>query len=179
MPNFSYCHRYRFQPTTSGTHTIETHDDTDTYLTLYQSDQTTIIAEDDDGGEGYSSKITESLNAGVWYYAMVRGYNSSIIGSYSIDVKSVAGKQSKKLEVTSIDEIKIYPNPFNYFIRIDNNLIDKNSEILIYDDAGRIVYRKYGKLEKIETSSLRNGIYNVFIKTSDNKISRFRMIKVN
>jgi hypothetical protein len=80
-------HWYRFQTGTSGTYTIQTYGSTDTYMDLYQSNQTTLITSDDDGGSGTNARISRTLSAGTWYYVKVRGYSSSTTGSYSIDVK--------------------------------------------------------------------------------------------
>ena len=77
---------YKFQTSTSGAYVIETHGSTDTYIILYQSNQTTVIENDDDSGSGTCSKITRTLSASTWYYVKVRGYNSSTTGSYTIDV---------------------------------------------------------------------------------------------
>ena len=77
---------FKFQTSTSGAYVIETHGSTDTYMTLYQSNQTTVIENDDDSGSGTCSKITRTLSASTWYYVKVRGYSSSTTGSYTIDV---------------------------------------------------------------------------------------------
>jgi len=50
--------------------------------------KTTLIAEDDDGGQGRNSKITTDLMPGE-YFVQVRHYNSnSGIGEYTITVKT-------------------------------------------------------------------------------------------
>jgi uncharacterized protein (TIGR02145 family) len=77
---------YKFQVNISGTYIIQTHGNTDTYLYLYQSDKSTIIAEDDNSGEGNNALISYSLNANTWYYIKVKGKSSEIIGAYSIEV---------------------------------------------------------------------------------------------
>ena len=79
---------YKFQTSAAGTYTMQTYGSTDMYMYLYQSDKTTLIEEDDDDGEGYNPLIARSLSAYTWYYVKVKGYNSSVTGSYSIDVKT-------------------------------------------------------------------------------------------
>lgn len=80
-------HWYKFHTSSTGTHTIETHGNTDTYMTLYQSDKVSVIENDDDSGSGYCSRISSNLTANTWYYIKIRGYRSSTAGNYSIDVE--------------------------------------------------------------------------------------------
>ena len=77
---------YKFLTGAAGTYAIQTYGSTDTYMVLYNSDRTTVIAEDNDGaGSGHNAKIAQNLNADNWYYVKISGYNHST-GSYSIRV---------------------------------------------------------------------------------------------
>jgi hypothetical protein len=78
---------FRFQVTTAARHTIETGGQTDVVMKLFGPDnQTSLIAEDDDGGKGLNSKIVADLLPGE-YFVQVRHYNShSGTGQYSVQV---------------------------------------------------------------------------------------------
>lgn len=81
---------FKFLTGTAGTYAVQTYGSSDTYMYLYQSDQTTLIAENDDGaGSGYNSKITQNLSANTWYYVKVKLYRTTATGDYSIDVKDL------------------------------------------------------------------------------------------
>ncbi len=75
--------------TTEGRHIIETGGETDVLMKLFGPDsQTRLIAEDDDGGAGFNSRIVADLIPGQ-YFAQVRHYNkTSGTGSYSIRVST-------------------------------------------------------------------------------------------
>jgi Zn-dependent metalloprotease len=83
-----------FSATAGVAHTIQTFNlgpRSDTYMYLYDTDFTTLIASNDDGGGGLASRIQWTpLSSGI-YYVMVRHYNSSAYGSdtnYDLEVIS-------------------------------------------------------------------------------------------
>jgi Astacin (Peptidase family M12A) len=78
---------YKFTVKTSGRYVIETGGQTDVVMKLFGPDsQTKLIAEDDDGGAGFNSRIVANLIPGL-YFAQVRHYNKGRgTGSYSISV---------------------------------------------------------------------------------------------
>ncbi len=91
---------YKFQTSTAGNYTIRTYGSLDTYMYLFQSDQSTLITENDDGvGVGYNSVITQNLAANTWYYVKIKGYNGTRIGDYSVDVK----KQTESIGTLIVD----------------------------------------------------------------------------
>lgn len=53
----------------------------DTYLTLYDTDGTSTLAQNDDGGNGLASRIEWVAPASGVYYAMIRHYSSEASGS--------------------------------------------------------------------------------------------------
>ena len=55
-------------------------------MTLFDSDQTTELASDDDSGAGTNASITYTLNANQTYYLRVAGYNNTETGNYEVDV---------------------------------------------------------------------------------------------
>ncbi|HXK37164.1 MAG TPA: PPC domain-containing protein, partial [Candidatus Paceibacterota bacterium] len=84
---------YQFTASSWGTYTIETWAGTltDNYMYLYGPDnQKTLMAEDDDSGEGQAAKIVQSLSPGT-YYVKVRAYSSADTGTYSIRVTTDGG----------------------------------------------------------------------------------------
>lgn len=78
---------FTFAVTTNGRHTIETGGQTDVVMKLFGPDsQTSLIAEDDDGGVGRNARITAELIPGE-YAVQIRHYNTSQgTGSYNIKV---------------------------------------------------------------------------------------------
>lgn len=80
---------YKFTTTTEGRHNIETGGETDVVMKLFGPDsQTRLIAEDDDGGAGFNSRIVANLSPGE-YFVQVRHYNKTNgTGSYSIKVST-------------------------------------------------------------------------------------------
>lgn len=78
---------YKFLTGLAGAYAIQTYGTTDTYMYLFDSDQTTLLAEDNDAaGSGNNSKIVQNLSANTWYYVKIRGYDNSVTGSYSINI---------------------------------------------------------------------------------------------
>ena len=91
---------FKFLTGTTGDYAIQTYGSTDTYMYLYDSDQTTIIAENNDGAKSGNSKIVQNLSANTWYYIKVRGNNNST-GSYSIGFSALpAALKDHNLTVT-------------------------------------------------------------------------------
>jgi hypothetical protein len=78
---------FKFTVIEAKRHTIETGGQTDVVMKLFGPDsQTTLIAEDDDGGEGRNSRIVVDLLPGE-YYVQIRHYNSRFgTGQYNIMV---------------------------------------------------------------------------------------------
>jgi len=78
---------YTFTADVSGLYTIETAGNTDTFLTLFgPNNQASFIAQDDDSGPGFNSRIVTTLTADV-YFARVRHYSPTGTGPYSVSVR--------------------------------------------------------------------------------------------
>jgi len=70
-------------PPRSGRITIETTGRLDTYMELYDAnDRDEALDEDDDSGVNYNARIRYTVQAGSRYIVRVRGYSSSVSGSY-------------------------------------------------------------------------------------------------
>lgn len=80
---------FYFTVADAGTYTIDTWAGslTDNFLSLYQGDQTTLIASDNDGGEGRMARIVHALAPGT-YYVRVRDSSNRRTGTYLIRVMS-------------------------------------------------------------------------------------------
>ena len=78
---------FKFTVTSGGRHTIETNGQTDVVMKLFgPNSQTSLIAEDDDGGIGLNSRIVADIIPGQ-YFVSIRHFNKAGgTGSYSIKV---------------------------------------------------------------------------------------------
>jgi Astacin (Peptidase family M12A)/Bacterial pre-peptidase C-terminal domain len=78
---------FQFTVTSGGRHTIETDGQTDVVMKLFgPNSQTSLIAEDDDGGLGLNSRIVADIIPGQ-YFVSIRHFNKAGgTGSYSIKV---------------------------------------------------------------------------------------------
>jgi tyrosinase len=78
---------YTFAASVTGTYTIETAGNTDTFLTLLgPNSQTAFITQDDDSGPGSNSRIVRALMPGA-YFLRLRHYSATGTGPYSIFVR--------------------------------------------------------------------------------------------
>jgi hypothetical protein len=69
-------------PQRSGRLIIETTGRIDTYMELYNADTREMLDENDDGGSNNNARIRYDVRAGERYVVVVRGYSSSVRGSY-------------------------------------------------------------------------------------------------
>jgi len=78
---------FKFTVTSGGRHTIETDGQTDVAMKLFgPNSQTSMIAEDDDGGVGLNARIVADIIPGQ-YFVPIRHFNKARgTGSYSIRV---------------------------------------------------------------------------------------------
>ncbi len=72
------------------TYTIETGvlGNMDTYIELYASDGTTLLANNDDGGQGLASRIVHTAVLGSVMYVKVRHYSATGTGEYTIEASA-------------------------------------------------------------------------------------------
>ena len=69
---------FQFTPANGGTYVVETEGPTDVVMALLgPDDETHLVAEDDDSGEGYNAKISVDLPYDGTYFVRVRHYRSA------------------------------------------------------------------------------------------------------
>ena len=102
--------------------------------------------------------------------------------------KLTQGFQQGNFYISSMSEtpdssikINFYPNPSKDFITIsltDQNLTD---EILIYDFAGKIIFRKIstGNKYNLDLSGISAGVYFMKISAGNSSLKTFKIQKVN
>ena len=101
---------FRFSATAGTQYTFETTLQTlsDSVLALYDTNGTTSLAENDDGGVNRGSKITWTVPATGTYYLQVKSYSSSYTGTYTLSVSGGGGTPGTLLvldiQQTSISE---------------------------------------------------------------------------
>jgi hypothetical protein len=80
---------FKFKVNQAGRHVVETLGDTDVVMKLFgPGNQTSLIAEDDDAGIGFNSRIVRRLIPGE-YFLQIRHFNKKKgTGSYNIRVKT-------------------------------------------------------------------------------------------
>jgi serralysin len=79
---------YRLAITSGGSYTIETTGPTDVVMSLLGPDsQTTLRAEDDDGGQDRNAKIRADLTPGV-YWVRIRHFNPTGTGAYGLSARA-------------------------------------------------------------------------------------------
>ena len=80
---------FRVQVSSSGDLTVHTTGSLDTKGQLEDSGGS-VLATDDDGGDGYNFRLAHAVSAGT-YYIKVEGYNASTTGSYTIHASGPGG----------------------------------------------------------------------------------------
>lgn len=103
--------------------------------------------------------------------------NSSFPGSLMI--RPIMGKKAYFVGVDEnqevMNELTLYPNPAQNFVRIGN--VDENSceEIQVYDMTGRIV-GVYPCCNELNVSDLNNGVYMVRVVNSDGSCQTSKLL---
>lgn len=93
---------FRFAVSAFGEYIIETIGSSDTYITLYgPNDSTVQLAENDDGGQNLNSRIAMTLSPGD-YFVRVRLYSATATGNYAISIQPPGGT-GPDLPVLSVD----------------------------------------------------------------------------
>lgn len=92
---------YRFVSPVASTYTLETQGPSDIWMSLYGSgsqNESALVTEDDDSGEGSNSRIVSNLSAGT-YFIRIRHYQATGTGNYNLSVNRNAQPQPGPAEI--------------------------------------------------------------------------------
>jgi tyrosinase len=90
---------YRFLSPAASTYTIETQGPTDIFMSLFgPNNQSTLVTEDDDSGQGSNSRIVSNLSAGT-YFVRLRHFQAAGTGNYGLSVSGAVQPQPNLTEI--------------------------------------------------------------------------------
>ena len=92
---------YRFVSPVASTYTLETQGPSDIWMSLYgpgSQNESALVTEDDDSGEGSNSRIVSNLSAGT-YFIRIRHYQATGTGNYSLSVNRNTQPQPGPAEI--------------------------------------------------------------------------------
>jgi hypothetical protein len=81
--------------------------------------------------------------------------------------------------INAVNEIAVYPNPFNDYIRIEYNQGIHNIRLLSASGALLKTINLKEKTTSIDTKNLRSGMYFIEIITNSNQILKRKLLKIN
>ena len=81
---------YRFTATSDSEYVFETNGDMDTMMEILD-DEGSSLATDDDGGQGYNSRIALNLTQGETYFIRINEYQGNDTGGYSLSISGCGG----------------------------------------------------------------------------------------
>lgn len=100
---------YRFVATGTGLITVESVANIDTYGSLWNSDGTELLTDDDDSGEGTDFKIQYPVTAGTTYLIGVRSYSGfGYSGDYTI---KISGDWPVTFDAMTLTDAEAYEQP--------------------------------------------------------------------
>lgn len=130
-------------------------------------------------GNFYNDLNTDTLIMGV--------DSNCYYGYYYLDDVCVSTDSAYTYNyITNVEEtlrknnVFVFPNPFDEFIRMMNNSDEPLVSLIIYDQYGRAVYKQaepVNDFTKIETSYLHSGMYVLSVKYK-NSVNSFKLIKL-
>lgn len=142
-----------------------------------------------------SNKIVETMGP-LCYMFLYNGADDSFPPSglrcyaddaIDVQISETMPCDSLTPEITAIHQIKnelginVYPNPSNGIVFVDcSNINSKDNNILIIDITGKQIYSSQltaQVVNKIDISSLPNGIYIAQIKNGDGDVDSFKIVK--
>lgn len=93
--------------------------------------------------------------------------DSLLLGEYTFANSASALGTEEKLK--TVNDFKIYPNPADSFIQIENTKTSNKAEVTIYDVNGKMIYEGVViKRTKINTQNWESGTYIITISTVNN-----------
>ena len=133
----------------------------------------------------YQTTDNVIVNDWLYKYTPVEGnfYNVKGVVNGRLDIYKIEPRMASDivdLKATKVDpgvsnEFKVYPNPFNAQITIDNS--EKLTRVVISNIAGQKVIDIENPTREIRTANLVSGIYVISLFTEDGIVKTDRMIK--
>ena len=128
-------------------------------------------------GTGISGNaFNPSVGTGTYAinYSVTDGNGCSRTDAVNIVVSPCIGIE----EINGVNNISVYPNPFNEIITF-NGLTNEKNYIVITDAVGHIVYNEMlnNNSKSINLSSFAQGIYIIEVRSDDSVIHRSKLIK--
>ena len=118
---------------------------------------------------GWSAGGQISSPCGYWAFSETEDYEL-IVTEASVKAPTIAFD-----EVALVDLIKVYPNPVvnELFIKAKDTKI---KQLILYDILGRVIKNNKQNIEKIDSSSLKSGMYLLEVKTNRGRVF-YRILK--
>lgn len=116
--------------------------------------------------------VTAQSNGTVWAKA-VSVQDTTKSDSLQITISNQGGLNISDLQL-STDKLKLYPNPANNMLYLENKSLYTIKQITIFDASGKKVFigSKAQNHSEINISSFASGIYNVKIAFEEGEVNR-------
>jgi hypothetical protein len=115
-------------------------------------------------------------NGSIWENSSPTVRSHTIAGNDTIYAQFAEFSTSVEFSKNQ-DEVRIYPNPVNSYLKIDAAGTDNIEELRIYSLVGECVKVQRGVSEGIFVSELKSGIYFIELKMVQGKSLRKQFIK--
>ena len=98
---------YPYVPLVSGTVTVYSTSDYDTYGIFYNADKSSTLKTDDDSGDANNFMYTYEVTAGTLYYIGIRAYSSSTHGNASLHVDGLVPADGGTTTAEPVKVVKV------------------------------------------------------------------------
>jgi hypothetical protein len=168
---------YKFQTGEAGDYKVEQSIASWLMISLFESDQTTIIASDAAEESVSSQMIEHTLSANTWYYIKIinNQWRAPIIVNtpYCISIKAPPSITTLPAFDRIKENIFIYPNPTKDVINISlNNSCENRLILTIYNMEGQAVKKipvESGiNQNRVDLSDIQTGVYLLELRDSIN-----------
>ena len=123
---------------------------------------------------GFKLFFDDTLSYG-WIRINVLRPDSVVIKDYAFNIKTNVGVQ----DIYSENNLKIYPNPANNYVKVDVSCSKSVSKVEIVDLTGKAIFIDESFNDNIiDVSSFRKGMYLIKITFYNNKIMFKKFIKI-
>ncbi len=166
--------------------TVSRDGDLDVIMRLYDASGIEIASYTDIANGALNAVIKKNLIAGKYFVSvggtgagdpLNGGYSAyASIGSYTITGTISSGNLG--IDILSVSQVKVYPNPFNDILHFNINQKISPSDVVLYDNLGKMqlinLENKNDNNYTVNTDALSNGVYYLKINTDSN----FKAIKI-